>query len=248
MTKAWWAGWERGLGDAAEKGRLEEVRAILAAHPVRRQRVMATALARSAHHQHLDVMRALLAAGASPNVLETGSTGRTPMMAAAQGQKLEAVRLLADAGADPNLRSRFGLSPLHQATVDGHEPTIRALHDVGASTHMLDKREAKPRDLALSTASHHRFPDRTAPRPRAQLDAEAARYDALAELLLELTSTSATLAQRQLKKLRGDHFRPAMVLKAKKGANPDAVGASSEAMRRSSAAPRGRRARCASGR
>jgi len=84
---------------------------------------------------YLELLKALLAKGANPNVkmgpmlwfrvftardwVDAG--GATPFWRAAQADDVEAMRILVAAGADPNIPNKFGVSPLEVAAGFGYE-------------------------------------------------------------------------------------------------------------------------------
>ncbi|KXZ44507.1 hypothetical protein GPECTOR_66g235 [Gonium pectorale] len=81
---------------------------------------------------HLEVVRALLAAGAS-----TGAalpSGATPLYIACEHGHAEVVEELIGAGADVHAAMTAGGSPLHVACGQGHLEVVRALLAAGAST------------------------------------------------------------------------------------------------------------------
>ncbi|MEV0198577.1 ankyrin repeat domain-containing protein [Nonomuraea sp. NPDC050691] len=99
---------------AAAWGHLDAVGALLdgRADPDRREDVALTgmtALHWAASNEHLAVVRALLARGATPDVEDV--IGRTALSHAAQRGATAVVRTLLDHGADPARRDREGRSP-----------------------------------------------------------------------------------------------------------------------------------------
>jgi ankyrin repeat protein len=133
--------------EAARQGNVAEVKRLLAegayidGNPNQKE---ITAMEEAAGCNHLDVIRALLEAGGSPNaggvwppvgeaaaleandavkiLIEAGADvnapnvdGDTPLMAAAQRGNLEAAELLINAGADVHAESRYGRTPLAMA-------------------------------------------------------------------------------------------------------------------------------------
>jgi ankyrin repeat protein len=150
MSRKAWHPWERELGDHAEAGDLAAVHALLAAadQPMR-PRALATALARSAHHGRIEVVEALLAAGAGPNVLEQGRLGRTPLLAAAQQRRIEVMKRLLAAGAHPSQRSFAGTTPMQQAIVDGSEDVVALLVEHDAAVYIPDEQDMTEQQIAL---------------------------------------------------------------------------------------------------
>jgi len=73
----------------------------------------------------LDLMRRLLAAGASPNVRQQG--GHTPLHEAALRGHIDMVALLRESGADPDARTDEGKTPLDLARERGHHDIVRLL-------------------------------------------------------------------------------------------------------------------------
>ncbi len=97
---------------------------------------------------HLEIMRALLAAGAWVDA--EAESHETPLTMAASSGDLRAVKLLLDHGADPNQRA--GFTPLHSASgEEGSAKMVRFLLDHGAR---IDQR-IWTGGTALMNAAHH---------------------------------------------------------------------------------------------
>lgn len=138
-----------------------------------------TPLMVAAIYLELDIMRALLAAGASPDVAL--ADGTTPLLAAAgisvehearpsdlerwnmvdsdnppvprdKAEVIDAVRLLVDAGAAVNHANDAGDTALHAAAASGHTPLIQLLADAGATLDVKNASGQTPLDLALPRA------------------------------------------------------------------------------------------------
>jgi ankyrin repeat protein len=92
----------------------------------------------------LATLRALLAAGASPDVrvpalVQEVRSAVTPLFRCARGGRLEAAVALLDAGADPNFVAPVaGNTPLHVAAVGGHAEIARKLLAAGADRSVRD--------------------------------------------------------------------------------------------------------------
>lgn len=85
----------------------------------------------------LDIMRALLAAGAD---VEAGhALGGTPMLAAASNASVEVAQLLFEAGASLSRATRSPLSPLVAAAARGCPEMVDWLRDVGAPVDCRDE-------------------------------------------------------------------------------------------------------------
>lgn len=129
------------LHEAAYRGDLDAVRAIVAARPEKIDELRSFQLDQrlttlsplmwAVRGGHLDVVRELVCLGADP---ERGDRfGRTALWFACDGQHLEIVRyLLAEAGADPNLEPTFPLSPLYAAVRKQNAEMVRLLVEHGA--------------------------------------------------------------------------------------------------------------------
>jgi uncharacterized protein len=93
--------------------------------------------------------RALLAAGADPNVLATASFARvTPLGTAATFGAVEVARALLDGGADTEATGDHGFTPLHSAAANGTRPLVELLLARGARTDARNEQGATPADLA----------------------------------------------------------------------------------------------------
>jgi len=80
----------------------------------------------AAKHGHIEVVKALLAAGADPN--QARDDGITPLFAASVKGHVEVVKVLLAGGADPNqARAEDGATPLLVAAQDGHVEVVKAL-------------------------------------------------------------------------------------------------------------------------
>lgn len=91
-----------------------------------------TPLHLAAHFGRTDVVRALLAEGASHRAVSENSTKNQPLQAAAAGGQPEAVEVLLEAGADADARSHEGVTALHVAAANGRSEVVRLLLDAGA--------------------------------------------------------------------------------------------------------------------
>jgi len=108
---------------------------------------------------HANMVRALLAAGASVDAKD--DKGRTALMEAASVRKLENVRLLLAAGADVNAKDQHGATALN-AVVRGwgdseqlrpeRVPIVAALLEKGAAVNARDKNMVEWQPTALLTA------------------------------------------------------------------------------------------------
>ncbi|WP_344470455.1 ankyrin repeat domain-containing protein [Nonomuraea monospora] len=123
---------------AAMLGRREEVARLLAAGA---PAGLPQALYQAAVHGDADIVRALLAIGADPD-LESGGDGEgLPLCAAACWGHLDAVNALLDGGADPDVRedaAGSAMTALHWAAAGDHLAVARALLGRGADPSLPD--------------------------------------------------------------------------------------------------------------
>ncbi len=158
------------LFDAAAAGDLEAVRAVLAEEEHAASYtdgIYRTALMHAAEHGHVEVMRALLSAGAevdaqavNHNDFAYDQTEDTALHDAARGGHVEAVTLLLEAGADPNRTNFDGMTPLHRAVYAASPAVVRLLMAAGVDPAI----EAEFGGLAVDLATERR-------------DRESADYD-----------------------------------------------------------------------
>ncbi len=117
------------LGLAAFFGNADALQVLLAngaaVDDPDRSRFGNTALDSAVAANHADVARALLAAGANPNVRD--SADYTPLHKAAANGNVETVRLLLDHGADAAAVRKGGGTPLEDAEAKGHADVAELL-------------------------------------------------------------------------------------------------------------------------
>jgi hypothetical protein len=128
------------LTDAARRGDLMVVRALLVQGVApdspdgpRGFRPLATA----ARASHLDVMNALLDAGAGIDLRDAGGNRWIPLMHAVHKHQTAAVRLLLERGARPDGPDGLRLTPLMMAAASGQTDVVRLLLDRGADPRRL---------------------------------------------------------------------------------------------------------------
>jgi len=121
------------LHDAAEKGDLATIKALLKAKKVKPNTLDVehkTALQSAAKGGYLDIVKVLLKAGAKPDIPD--HKGRTPLQEAAkQGHTKIVARLLKKKAKADRLDSKSS-SPLHEASKKGHPDIVKALMKKGA--------------------------------------------------------------------------------------------------------------------
>lgn len=122
----------------AKTGRVDILRDLLqwgGEVDIRGANVAATPLYVAAEYGHPEIMKALIAAGATIDATTSG--GNTPLQRAAESGCGACVEVLLAAGANP--RAGTGLPPLHLAVKQGHAGVVGFLLDAGES---VNSREA----------------------------------------------------------------------------------------------------------
>jgi ankyrin repeat protein len=94
------------------------------------------------------VARALLDAGAAPNVRSRNDFEVMPIHSAVAGRHGDVVAALLDAGADPNVRQRHGWTPLQGAAEHGDVETVDRLLAAGADPAATNDDGVSAADLA----------------------------------------------------------------------------------------------------
>lgn len=111
-----------------------------------------TALHHAARRGQAELVHALLAAGARPDV--ANRYGNTPLhLAAGGGADAAAAELLA-AGATVAAANAFGATPLHAAAAAGHERCVALLLERGASAALVDAAGSSPLRYAVRARQH----------------------------------------------------------------------------------------------
>ena len=147
---------ERPLVQAAKRNDLAAVQSLL------RQRVDAnaadgdgaTALHWAAYHGSVEILDALIAAGAEPD--RANDLAITPLALAAGNGHAPIVERLLARGADPNAASLTGVTPLMRASRTGSAASARALLARGAN---VNAAERERRQTALMWAAAQRHPE-----------------------------------------------------------------------------------------
>ena len=109
--------------------------------PTRRKRdfdtLKSNTLFIKAEHGCADDIKALLNAGADPNV--RGGDHRSALHVAAQRGHMDAVGILLDAGADPNVLDKDDLTPLYWAAYLDHPEVVEVLLNADATPNVGDR-------------------------------------------------------------------------------------------------------------
>ena len=127
------------LGAAAWEGRTDDARHLLAGGTLAdRLDGSWTPLMYAARRGHLDVMRALLDAGADPNRVD-GRNRWTPLMHALHTKNRAAALLLLERGADPAVASGNGFGPLAMAALDNDTAMISAIVAKGVPSNQMSR-------------------------------------------------------------------------------------------------------------
>ncbi|MEO8595321.1 MAG: ankyrin repeat domain-containing protein [Candidatus Solibacter sp.] len=117
-----------------------------------------TGLGFAAFFGHEAVARALLAAGADPNLAAANALGVSPLHSACASRSMGLVELLLANGADPNAVEGAGLTPLHTAAGGGNREIVDLLLKAGADR----TRRANDGSTPADTARKFVHPDLTA--------------------------------------------------------------------------------------
>ncbi|XP_049843257.1 poly [ADP-ribose] polymerase tankyrase-1-like [Schistocerca gregaria] len=141
------------LLEAAQKGAVEELQALLAAgvDTGLTDEWRNTALHFAACNGHLEAVKCLLDNGADTDARDRNQD--TPLHWAAGKGHAAVVQLLVDASADPNVRGKYGMTPLHWAALCGHADTAARLLEAGADLGAQDDCGSTPLDL-IRRANH----------------------------------------------------------------------------------------------
>lgn len=147
---------ESALRQSVDTGDFEKVEQLLASHSLPRS-LGAELLNRAVFDvnksggDYMRIAKALLVAGADPNVLVDTTIG-SPLHLAANGPPLEMVRLLLDYHADPNLKNARGGTPLHTAARGGSKDVVDLLLERGANPNAIDEFGMTPLHEAIDGA------------------------------------------------------------------------------------------------
>jgi ankyrin repeat protein len=147
---------ERGavldIFDACAAGRLERARSLLEANPSLVKGFAADgfqALGLAAFFGHAELVRFLLAQGASVNTASQNAMHVQPLHSAVAGRHFEIARELLGHGADVNACQAGGYTPLHAAAQNGQLEMLQLLLENGADVLSKSYDGTSALDLAL---------------------------------------------------------------------------------------------------
>jgi ankyrin repeat protein len=121
--------------------------------PDARDRHGTTPLYVAAMQGHVAAMRALVRAGADPDLLSEGEGEGAPLCGVALWGYVGRIRELLRLGANPDVREEDGVTPLLYAAQLGRERAVRVLLDAGANPNATDDYGATPLMRASSRGS-----------------------------------------------------------------------------------------------
>lgn len=155
LTPAQQAARNQSLYSAAKAGNVPAVKSALQLGAQREYAPLSNgikALITASNRGHVDVVQALLQAGADPNQISSDGNNAPPLMYAvtnARDRGLPVVRVLLDAGAEPNARhGGWGYTALMRAVRHQSPKTVALLLDRGADPTL----QSMTGDTALSWA------------------------------------------------------------------------------------------------
>ncbi|XP_071494309.1 uncharacterized protein [Diadema antillarum] len=124
--------------EVAKAGKVERVVEIITESPDRVNHKVngKTALHRASLQGHIDVVMALMEAGADANA--TDSSGNTPVIFAAEGDEPAVVKYLVGKGADVNQGNKNGRRAVHCAAYKGLADCMRILINSGCDVNLQD--------------------------------------------------------------------------------------------------------------
>ena len=138
------------LFEAAALGDLASVRSALATDPLKARAVAADgfqALHLAAYFGRVEVVEALLDAGADPDAVTANPARLRPLHSAAAAGHAEIAERLLRAGADPNARQQGGWTPLHAAALNRDHGLEQLLLRHGATASLTTDDGRTPADM-----------------------------------------------------------------------------------------------------
>lgn len=129
------------IHSAAQKGKLDKVRALLAADPSlvnSRDKVGMTPLELAAQGDHRDVVEFLLDHGADVNARDSNGGFTAIDLALSSYHHQDVLQLLIAHGANVNTASKQGTTPLEEAAMRGQMDALQLLLSKGAQVNTLD--------------------------------------------------------------------------------------------------------------
>lgn len=146
----------KGLVDAAADGDLARVLELLEQGADANARLAGegSPLILASHHGHHEVVRALLVAGADPNLVESKGPrklARTALNAAARSGSTQTIHLLLEAGADVDAAPRGDATPLMTAASRGDDAIAEILLTAGADADRRISGDGSPLILAANS-------------------------------------------------------------------------------------------------
>jgi ankyrin repeat protein len=107
-----------------------------------------TGLGLACFFRHVEVAKALLAAGADASLASSNALHLAPLHSAVASDSVELVELLLANGAEPSPREGSGATPLHSAAGHGNAAIIELLLKAGADKDARTNDGKTPKDIA----------------------------------------------------------------------------------------------------
>ena len=151
------SGIELNVFEAAGTGQTQRLNGLVAADPSlvnSHANDGFTPLGLAVFFGHLDTVKALLDAGADPNLASREAMKVTPLASASAARELDIARILIEHGANVNARAANDLTPLHESAATGKVEFVKLLLEHGADVNAKTTDGKTPLDYAREHNQH----------------------------------------------------------------------------------------------